>query len=142
MLARLEELDAKIQHHSGRVKAIEERLEELKTSEAADQEALAEAEKLTEKQLNKRSMLVQKREENLKRIQQLGSLPAAELDAHATFSVKELMKKLHKVYSTCWQRGRWEGGRGKMDHDATASGTSRWHGWAVARVVCGWWPDD
>jgi len=97
VLARLQELDEKVQEQTALVKATEEKLEELKAAEAADQEALAEAEKLTEKQLNKRSMLVQKREENLKKIQQLGSLPAAELDAHASFSVKELMKKLHKV---------------------------------------------
>ena len=73
------------------------RLGDLKAQEAADAEALAEVEKQTEKQLNKRSMLVQKREENLRKIQQLGSLPAAELDEHSGDSVKELMKKLHKV---------------------------------------------
>jgi structural maintenance of chromosome 3 (chondroitin sulfate proteoglycan 6) len=33
----------------------------------------------------------------LRKIQQLGSLPAAELDEYASDNVKELMKKLHKV---------------------------------------------
>jgi len=71
-------------------------LGDLKSQEAADAEALAEVEKQAEKQLNKRSMLVQKREENLRKIQQLGSLPAAELEEHAHDAVKDLMRKLHK----------------------------------------------
>ena len=41
--------------------------------------------------------MVQKREENLRKIQQLGSLPTAELEAHSSSNVKELMKELHKT---------------------------------------------
>jgi structural maintenance of chromosome 3 (chondroitin sulfate proteoglycan 6) len=72
-------------------------LDELKNKESRDAEELANAERQTEKQLNKRSMLVQKRDDSMRKIQQLGSLPAAELDEFAGDSAKELMKKLKKV---------------------------------------------
>lgn len=76
------------------MRAAKKALGELKAQETNDEESLADVEKQTEKQLNKRSMLVQKREENLRKIQQLGSLPAQELETYADESVRELMKKL------------------------------------------------
>uniref|UniRef100_A0A6V1TI32 RecF/RecN/SMC N-terminal domain-containing protein n=1 Tax=Heterosigma akashiwo TaxID=2829 RepID=A0A6V1TI32_HETAK len=46
--------------------------------------------------LNKRGMLLQKREDNTRKIQELGSLPAAEVESHKDRSIKDLMKRLHK----------------------------------------------
>jgi structural maintenance of chromosome 3 (chondroitin sulfate proteoglycan 6) len=94
---QLRRLDKRAAERKEAVRLAKSKLSELQAQEASDAEALADVEKQTEKQLNKRSMLAQKREENLRKIQQLGSLPAAELEEHAGNNVKELMKKLHKV---------------------------------------------
>jgi structural maintenance of chromosome 3 (chondroitin sulfate proteoglycan 6) len=69
-------------------------LDELKVTESSESDALEEAKKTNEKLLNKRMMLMQKREESMRKIQQLGSLPGAELDAYKDLSIKELMNRL------------------------------------------------
>mmetsp|Transcript_57614 Transcript_57614/g.115710 ORF Transcript_57614/g.115710 Transcript_57614/m.115710 type:complete len:1308 (-) Transcript_57614:266-4189(-) len=94
---QLRSLDKRAGERKEAVRVAKAGLGELQAQEANNAEVLADVEKQTEKQLNKRSMLTQKREENLRKIQQLGSLPAAELEEHTHDGVKELMKKLHKV---------------------------------------------
>jgi len=58
---------------------------------------LDESAEAAERLLNKRSMGVSKRELYMRKIQDLGSLPSAELKAHADDSIKTLMKKLDGV---------------------------------------------
>ena len=94
---KVSEIDKSMAEQKESMRAAKKALGELKAQEAQDEESLAEQDKQTEKQLNKRSMLVQKREENLRKIQQLGSLPASELEEYKDDSVRELMKKLHKA---------------------------------------------
>lgn len=50
-----------------------------------------------EKLLNKRSVLLQKRDENTRKIRELGSLPTEALSKFRDFTLKELMAKLKEV---------------------------------------------
>mmetsp|Transcript_5614 Transcript_5614/g.14021 ORF Transcript_5614/g.14021 Transcript_5614/m.14021 type:complete len:1287 (-) Transcript_5614:183-4043(-) len=100
-----EEVDGQL----GEVKAIDENLrgeivsiknnfDKLKTQDAAYQKELEESHESQEKLLNKRSMCIQKREDYMRKIQELGSLPpAAELTAFTKKSIPSLMKKLEEI---------------------------------------------
>lgn len=91
------------------VKAIDEKLrsevaniknsfDKLKTQDAAYQKELEGSHESQEKLLNKRSMCIQKREDYMRKIQELGSLPpAAELTAFTKKSISALMKKLEDI---------------------------------------------
>uniref|UniRef100_A0A7S2ANS6 RecF/RecN/SMC N-terminal domain-containing protein n=1 Tax=Octactis speculum TaxID=3111310 RepID=A0A7S2ANS6_9STRA len=95
--ASLKEIRKAYQERRSIVNDCQSDIEVLRANEAEIQERLEHVEKTSEKQLNKRSMLVQKREENLRKIQELGSLPTAELDTHSHLNIKDLMKKLHST---------------------------------------------
>jgi structural maintenance of chromosome 3 (chondroitin sulfate proteoglycan 6) len=72
-------------------------LDQLKGREGGDGDALAEATKVAEKLLNKRALLLQRREDSMRKIQSLGSLPSTEMANVAHLGGKELMKKLHQT---------------------------------------------
>ncbi|CAM9183039.1 unnamed protein product [Chrysoparadoxa australica] len=93
-LAKVEQelLDGKQQNRQ-----LLDEMDQLRTRERETSEALAEAWKVGERLINKRALALQKRETNMRKIQELGSLPAQELVAHASLSMKNLMRKLHKV---------------------------------------------
>eukprot|EP00698_Gefionella_okellyi_P003554 TRINITY_DN13345_c0_g1_i1.p1 TRINITY_DN13345_c0_g1~~TRINITY_DN13345_c0_g1_i1.p1 ORF type:complete len:1206 (+),score=342.11 TRINITY_DN13345_c0_g1_i1:115-3732(+) len=99
----LERLDSAIKQHqaeldekTARLRAVETSVEDLKTSQTATERNLQEESKEWERLMNKRTLLVQKKEECMKKIRDLGSLPA-DAQKYASESVKELLKKLHKV---------------------------------------------
>jgi len=73
------------------------RSSQLKAKDVENQQKLDESAEAAERLLNKRSMGVSKRELYMRKIQDLGSLPSAELKAHADDSIKTLMKKLDGV---------------------------------------------
>jgi len=77
---------------------IKNNFDKLKTQDAAYQKELEESHGNQEKLLNKRSMCIQKREDYMRKIQELGSLPpAAELTAFTKKSIPALMKKLEDI---------------------------------------------
>ncbi|KAG5185319.1 RecF/RecN/SMC [Tribonema minus] len=76
---------------------LQDELESLRQREARDAEALADAAKQAERCLGKRTLAVAKRDANTRKIQELGSLPTAELQRFGPLPQKELMKKLHRV---------------------------------------------
>lgn len=72
--------------------------DKLKTKDTSLQKELEECHVSQEKLLNKRSMCIQKREDYMRKIQELGSLPpAAELTAFTSKSIPALMKKLEDI---------------------------------------------
>lgn len=78
--------------------SIKNNFDKLKTQDAAYQKELEGCHESQEKLLNKRSMCIQKREDYMRKIQELGSLPpAAELTAFTKKSIPSLMKKLEEI---------------------------------------------
>jgi len=94
-LSEVKKIDENLRTEIGKIK---ENLELLKTSDAQYQKDLQESHEEQEKLLNKRSMCIQKREDYMRKIQELGSLPpAAELTAYTKKTIPSLMKKLEEI---------------------------------------------
>jgi len=75
---------------------LKKKTEQLKTQELEHSHRLQDESKNMEKILNQRSLYLQKREECLRKIRELGSLPADAFEEHKTKTIKELMILLHK----------------------------------------------
>lgn len=69
----------------------------IQASENEQTKALQEESEAMEKLLNRRSILLQKREELEKKIRDIGPLPTAELENVKSKSLKELLKLLHET---------------------------------------------
>jgi len=93
---RLEAMDAATEAEKEEERRLKARSEEERMGEASLRELVADVAKGQEKLLNKRSMALQKRDASLKKIQELGSLPAAELELYKTLGIKQLYKRLHE----------------------------------------------
>ncbi len=94
---QLGELESKIRTLLKESRNVENDLELLRGREGGDGNALAEATKMHERLLNKREVLYQRREDSMRKIQELGSLPTAELERFSSLRGKVLMKKLHET---------------------------------------------
>ncbi|KAL3823137.1 hypothetical protein ACHAXA_010393 [Cyclostephanos tholiformis] len=80
------------------IRDLKNNFDKLKTQNAAYQKELEESHESQERLLNKRSMCIQKREDYMRKIQELGSLPpAAELTAFTKKSIPSLMKALEEI---------------------------------------------
>lgn len=93
---RLAAMDAASEEEKEEERTLKARAEEERAGEASLKELVAEVAKAQEKLLNKRSMAMQKRDASLKKIQELGSLPAAELELYKTLGIKQLYRRLHE----------------------------------------------
>lgn len=77
---------------------IKNELEKLKSQDSQFEKALEEIHDEQEKLLNKRSMCIQRREDYMRKIQELGSLPpAAELTAFNKKSISALTKSMDDI---------------------------------------------
>ncbi len=90
----LDDSESTLIEHEEAKRANASQLEELRSAHSEQTEQLDEVNKVNEKMLNKRLMLLQKREDNTRKIQQLGSVPSAELEKFKELSIKELMARL------------------------------------------------
>jgi len=93
---RLAAMDAATEAEKEEERRLKARREEERAGEASLKELVADVAKGQEKLLNKRSMALQKRDASLKKIQELGSLPAAELELYKSLGIKQLYKRLHE----------------------------------------------
>lgn len=74
------------------------KLEKLKSMDAKIRKTLEDAQKHSERLMNKRSLCISQRELQIGRIQDLGSLPPqAELTKYKSLSISNLMKELEKI---------------------------------------------
>ncbi|KAL7551342.1 hypothetical protein ACHAWF_014534 [Thalassiosira exigua] len=95
---QLSEVKATDEKLRAEILKIKNNFDKLKTQDASYQKELEESHETQEKLLNKRSMCIQKREDYMRKIQELGSLPpAAELTAFTKKSIPSLMKKLEEI---------------------------------------------
>jgi len=96
---RLAELHATKEQHSRRCQELTDTLDQARTENRESQQALESAEKTMEKILNKRRLLLQKKEENMRHIRDLGSLPVDAAEKYKDKTEAQLYKKLKAVKS-------------------------------------------
>ncbi|KAL5470715.1 hypothetical protein EMCRGX_G028721 [Ephydatia muelleri] len=94
--SRLEEVEAAIDVCTRRLREIDTSLDKWKAAERENQEAINEEAKTMEKLAGKRSFLLKKKEESMKKIRELGSLPADAFDKYQNLQLSQLWKKLEK----------------------------------------------
>eukprot|EP00048_Salpingoeca_helianthica_P020901 m.9177 g.9177 ORF g.9177 m.9177 type:complete len:1197 (+) comp5363_c0_seq1:148-3738(+) len=91
---RLEELEGSLAQNSKTVSQRSSELEDLRAKERERLTSELSAEKTMEQILNKRSLLLQKKEECMRKIRELGSLPAEAFSKYQKTSMKELYRML------------------------------------------------
>lgn len=96
-LTILTELDGKIESHTQRVSELHKLVYELKASENQVTKNIQSTTKNMEKILNKRSLLLQQRDECLRKIRDLGALPADAFEKHRGTERSRLLTLLHKT---------------------------------------------
>eukprot|EP00911_Craspedida_sp_UC1_P000791 UC1_evm2s604 len=94
---RLDRLVKEKEEATKRAAELTEALEEERAKSLEAQTTLEKAEKKMEKILNKRRILLQKQEETMRRIRDLGSLPADATDKYKDKTEAQLYKKLKSV---------------------------------------------
>lgn len=94
---RIKELDAELRKHNEELKKFQSSLEEWKNIEKEKKTAIEEDSKLMEKIANKRSVLLKKKEECMRKIRELGSLPADAFEKYHRTASKALWKKLKEA---------------------------------------------
>lgn len=93
-------LDTKLDHRREELNQLTTRLIRLRERELVASEGLDRAQDDVEKILDRRSVLLRSREQAAKKIRELGSLPAVELDKHRALAPKQLAIKIAKVNSS------------------------------------------
>ncbi|KXJ23506.1 structural maintenance of chromosomes protein 3 [Exaiptasia diaphana] len=92
---RLKVLETESDNHREKKAKTESKLEEWKNVERARLEAIQDDAKALEKIANKRSLLMKKKDDCMKKIRELGSLPSDAFDKFQKTALKTLWKKLH-----------------------------------------------
>lgn len=95
--SRISVIDETITTNNKRKKEIQDSLEEKKNTELNRTKALQKESERMEKLLNRRSLLIQKREESERKIREIGSLPSSEVEQFKQLNLKELLSKLHET---------------------------------------------
>jgi len=93
----LKDMDGAVQSKRKEVDELEKAVEERRGEEQALQEKIAEAIKMLDKLLNKRSMLLETVHSRQRLMRDLGTLPRREMDELHKLSEKQLMGRLKKV---------------------------------------------
>jgi len=96
-LAELREIDAVIATKQSECAELEKQLESQRGEEQEQQAKIAEATKMLDKLLNKRSMLLETVQSRQRKMRDLGNLPAAELEEYRTLTEKQIMHRLNSV---------------------------------------------
>lgn len=86
-----------IESETSGIVGLKEQIEELKNSEYDQAQELQSKSKTVESFFNKRSLYMQQREEAMRKIRELGSLPSEAFVAYQGKSTAKLMKALHAV---------------------------------------------
>lgn len=92
--ARATELDGLSERCQPLEAALVQRLDDLKSEERTQTSRIQEESKTMEKLLNERHLLLQKKDEALKKIRELGSLPADALDQFSALPTRELEARI------------------------------------------------
>uniref|UniRef100_A0A8C4R5I3 Structural maintenance of chromosomes 3 n=1 Tax=Eptatretus burgeri TaxID=7764 RepID=A0A8C4R5I3_EPTBU len=93
-LERSDELDTLMDKLEGEVKEVQRNIDQFKNREKEQVDAINHDVKELEKMTNRQSMLLKKKEEYMKKIRELGSLPQDAFEKYQNLSLKQLFKKL------------------------------------------------
>lgn len=94
--SRMEDVESQIDSQTKRLKEMKSAHDKWRTTEREQQEAISEESKSMEKLANKRSLLLKKKEESMRRIRELGSLPSDAFDKYQGLALSQLWKKLER----------------------------------------------
>uniref|UniRef100_A0A6I8QWT8 Structural maintenance of chromosomes protein n=1 Tax=Xenopus tropicalis TaxID=8364 RepID=A0A6I8QWT8_XENTR len=95
-LARSEGLDGTIDKTEVEIKDLVKSMDRWKNMEKEHMEAINHDTKELEKMTNRQGMLLKKKEECMKKIRELGSLPQEAFEKYQTLSLKQLFRKLEQ----------------------------------------------
>ncbi|TRY96999.1 hypothetical protein DNTS_001432 [Danionella cerebrum] len=95
-LARSEDLDTLIDKTEVEIKDHQKSMERWKNIEKEQNEAINHDTKELEKMTNRQGMLLKKKEECMKKIRELGSLPQEAFEKYQTLTLKQLFRKLEQ----------------------------------------------
>uniref|UniRef100_A0A671N2F4 Structural maintenance of chromosomes protein 3 n=1 Tax=Sinocyclocheilus anshuiensis TaxID=1608454 RepID=A0A671N2F4_9TELE len=95
-LARSEDLDSLIDKTEVEIKDHQKSMERWKNIEKDQNEAINHDTKELEKMTNRQGMLLKKKEECMKKIRELGSLPQEAFEKYQTLTLKQLFRKLEQ----------------------------------------------
>ncbi|XP_077861415.1 structural maintenance of chromosomes protein 3 [Saccoglossus kowalevskii] len=93
---RLDEMEMQVEELNKEKQELQTELEEWKTNEKGQLEKIQDDTKALEKMTNKQSLLLKKKEECMRKIRELGSLPSDAFEKYNTLSLKALFKKLEQ----------------------------------------------
>lgn len=94
--SQFSELDASIESMNKEHRKAVKDLDDAKKEERSQQDKLDEEAKELEKMSNKQSMLIKKRDECMRKIRELGSLPSDAFEKYQGFGIKQLFHKLEE----------------------------------------------
>ncbi|KAJ1919697.1 Structural maintenance of chromosomes protein 3 [Mycoemilia scoparia] len=92
--------DRRMEETRRQIEEVEQQLETLKTQSQQDFHELNKTHKSVDKYLSQRNLLVQKKEECMRNIRDLGVLPEEAFQKYVNKSSQKLLKKLHKANSS------------------------------------------
>ncbi|EHB09722.1 Structural maintenance of chromosomes protein 3, partial [Heterocephalus glaber] len=95
-MARSEDLDNSIDKTEAGIKELQKSMERWKNMEKEHMDAINHDTKELEKMTNRQGMLLKKKEECMKKIRELGSLPQEAFEKYQTLSLKQLFRKLEQ----------------------------------------------
>ncbi|CAG01298.1 unnamed protein product, partial [Tetraodon nigroviridis] len=95
-LARSDDLDTLIDKTEGEIKEHIRSMDRWKTIEKEQNDAINHDTKELEKMTNRQGMLLKKKEECMKKIRELGSLPQEAFEKYQTLTLKQLFRKLEQ----------------------------------------------
>ncbi|TMS23760.1 Structural maintenance of chromosomes protein 3 [Larimichthys crocea] len=95
-LARSEDLDSLVDKTEGEIKDHIKSMERWKNIEKEQNDAINHDTKELEKMTNRQGMLLKKKEECMKKIRELGSLPQEAFEKYQTLTLKQLFRKLEQ----------------------------------------------
>lgn len=93
---RYGEVQSSLDAHSKTIKVQDKALDKWRTVEREQQESISEESKQLEKLASKRSLLLNKKEDSMRKIRELGSLPSDAFEKFMNLTLSQLWKKLHK----------------------------------------------
>uniref|UniRef100_A0A8C9Z1J8 Structural maintenance of chromosomes protein n=1 Tax=Sander lucioperca TaxID=283035 RepID=A0A8C9Z1J8_SANLU len=95
-LARSEDLDSLVDKTEGEIKDHIKSMDRWKNIEKEQNDAINHDTKELEKMTNRQGMLLKKKEECMKKIRELGSLPQEAFEKYQTLTLKQLFRKLEQ----------------------------------------------
>ena len=97
--SRTKDLDGQLEKMNKEQKSLQNKIEHWKGQEKEYQDKINEDAKELDKMTNKQSLLLKKKDECMKKIRELGSLPSDAFEKYQNLSSKQLFKKLEQCNS-------------------------------------------